>query len=104
MRSLLQKMFPTAWTPRSGAHDAYPYDLDGALRFTRPRTGQDYYPTIGGDGTIEQIGMVSGFMGQMDSVVYQPMFTGKIPFGPGIMSTPINLQWQITVPGLTKFS
>jgi hypothetical protein len=100
IRKLLAKIFPTAWVPDYSA-TGYPLDLDGALRYSRPKTGIDYFPWVGGDGTIPQIGMVSGFMRQMDVTVWAQA-TGKAPFGPASTTTPLNLQWQITPPGLIK--
>lgn len=102
-RDTLQKMFPTAWTPRSAAHDGYQYDLDGSLRYDRFKTGIDYFPWVGGDGTIPQIGMVDGFLQQFDALVWSQM-TGKVPSGPFATTQPINIQWQTTIPGLTKYS
>ncbi len=99
--NILQKLFPTAWSPRSGKSDGYQYDLDGSLRYDRFEEFAGYRPTVGGDGTVEQIGSVSGFMRQRDIMVWDQMF-GKTPTGPGSTTFPVNLQWQITVPGLTK--
>ncbi len=100
IRQLLAKVFPTAWVPDISA-TGYPMDLDGAERYARPKTGIDYFPRVGGDGTIPQIGMVSGFMRQMDVTVWEQM-TGRVPTGPGSTTLPLNLQWQITPPGLIK--
>lgn len=100
MRKLIAKIFPTAWLPAIEPN-GYPFDFDGALRYARPKTGIDYFPWVGGDGTIPQIGMVSGFMQQMDVSVWSQM-TGKLPSGPGATTLPLNLQWQITPPGLVK--
>ncbi len=81
------------WTPRRPGD--YPYDLDGSLRYTRFKTGIDNfpYPSI--------IGAVSGFYPEQDFTVWRGMF-GRMPFGPGTTTLPLNLQMQITVPGLTK--
>lgn len=97
----LRKIFPGAWRPRSGARDGYPYDLDGSERITRFQTPPGPRPFIGGDGTVAQIGMVNGFLQQMDVLVWYQM-TGKVPFGPFSTTQPLNLQMQVTVPGLTK--
>lgn len=97
----ISDLFPGAWTPRSGKADGYPYDLDGSLRNCRFATGVDTFPWIGGDGTVAQIGSVSGFFPQQDMTIWYQMM-GKMPFGPGVTTTPINLQWQMTVPGLSK--
>ena len=100
MRDTIRKFFPTAWTPAKEPNN-YPYDLDGSLRYSRFATGIDYFPTVGGDGTIAQIGMVSGFLRQFDATIWAQM-TGKKPSGPGVTTVPLNLQWQATVPGLQK--
>lgn len=99
-KSLMQRLFPTAWEPTIEPN-GYPFDLDGSLQYTRPKTGIDFFPWIGGDGTVPQIGMVSGLMRQNDVAVWGQM-TGKVPTGPGATTVPVNLQWQITVPGLSK--
>jgi len=97
----LRKLFPTSWFPRSGAVDGYQYDLDGSLRYDRFKTGIDKFPWVGGDGTIAFIGAVNGLLPQNDVLVWAQA-TGKMPSGPGSTTEPINLQWQITVPGLYK--
>lgn len=84
------------WFPRQAkGRDNYPFDFDGSERFARPKTGIDKwpYPPI--------IGAVSGFWQQQDALVL-PSRIGKMPSGPGATTVPINLQWQIFVPGLTK--
>lgn len=83
------------WRPRSRNSDSYPLDLDGSLRYTRMKSGNDYFPVP------PQIGMVSGILQQMDMFVYRSAM-GKIPYGPGTTQVPVNLQWQMTIPGLTK--
>jgi len=85
------------WKPRSGCADSYPLDLDGAERQVRFRTGVSPrpYPPI--------IGCVSGFLPQMNPAVWAGMYF-KEPWGPGVTTVPVNLQWQITVPGLQKVS
>lgn len=100
MMDAIRKYFPSAWRPAKEP-DGYPFDLDGSLRFPRLATGIDYFPWVGGDGTVAQIGAVSGFMQQMDARVWAQM-TGKMPSGPGSTTYPINIQWQVTVPGLSK--
>lgn len=81
-------------TPRKDAN-GYPFDLDASERWTRPHTGIDFYPYP------YLIGCLSGFMPQYNrtnpSIGY-----AKSPFGPNITQLPVNLQWQITVPGLSK--
>lgn len=85
----------SAWMPHPAP--GTPYDLDGGERITRPKTGIDVFPNV------PMIGMVSGFLRQFDPFVWAQMY-GKNPFGPGVGSVPVNLQWQITVPGLTKYT
>lgn len=96
----ISKFFATAWRPAKEP-DGYQFDLDGSLRYNRFATGIDYFPSIGGDGTIPQIGMLSGFMRQRDVSVWAQA-TGKMASGPGSTTYPLNLQWQVTVPGLVK--
>lgn len=92
--------YPSAMVP-AVEMNGYPFDFDGSLSYVRPKTGRDYFPTVGGDGTIAQIGAVSGFMMQRDASVWAGM-TARFPSGPGSTTNPLNLQWQITVPGLSK--
>lgn len=81
------------WRPRSG--NGSPFDLDGSERFTRPKTGIDYfpYPPI--------VGMISGLMPQMDLFVWGQMY-GKKAYGPGTMPI-VNIGYQASIPGLTKY-
>jgi hypothetical protein len=97
---LFKKM---AFKPRSGAHDHYPYDLDGSLRFTRPVTGIDFWPAHDNADNFAQLGYVAGFMAQQDKLVWAQGY-GKMPSGPimGSITVPLNLQYQITIPGLSK--
>lgn len=95
---LLAKM---GFKPRNGAADAYPYDLDGSLRFVRPKTGIDFYPSHSNADNFQKLGAVSGLMPQQDIRIWSQGF-GKMPSGPIVSALPENLQWQITVPGLTK--
>lgn len=84
------------WLPRRAVpNDNYQFDFDGSERYSRPKTGLDKwpYPPI--------IGSLSGFWRQQDQMVWDGMF-GKMPSGPGATTVPINLQWQIEIPGLTK--
>lgn len=73
----------------------YPFDLNGSLRYTRPKTGIDYFPSP------SVIGMVSGLCPQQNAFVWEQAF-GKKPSGPNVNEIPVNLQWQTIVPGLTK--
>jgi hypothetical protein len=97
----LRRMFPTSWFPRSQTGDGYQYDLDGALRYNRLKTGIDKFPYVGGDGTIPFIGAINGLLPQNDIFVWAQA-VGKRASGPGSTTQPINLQYQITVPGLYK--
>ena len=88
--------------PRSGASDGYPFDLDGSLRFVRPRTGTEIYPTHSNYDNYAQLGQVSGLLPVMDNLILAMAF-GRIPFGPIMSDLPENLQWQVMVPGLNKY-
>ena len=81
------------WKPRHG--DGYPLDLDGAERITRFRQGVSPrpYPPL--------IGCVSGFMPQQD-IRFWYSHIAKTPTGPNVTTVPVNLQWQMIIPGLTK--
>jgi hypothetical protein len=70
-------------------------DLDGSERQQRFKTGFDPkpYPPI--------IGCISGFLPQMDWRVWGQAF-GRNGFGPTFQAFPINLQWQMNIPGMTK--
>lgn len=94
LKALARKLAPQ---PRSGCRDNYPFDFDGGLRYARPKTGYDYFPYP------PLIGMVSGFMALQDNFVYAQAY-GKKASGPGSVSVPVNLQWQVTLPGLAKTS
>ncbi len=81
--------------PRSGARDAYPFDLDASERFTRFGTASAIHPFP------QLIGMVSGILPLFDATIRREAIA-RPAYGPGATTTPINLQWQVTVPGLTK--
>lgn len=84
----------TLW-PRSRDRNGYPFDFDASLRYTRPRVGFDVFPYP------TSIGAISGTLRQFDAlIVGYPM--AKAPSGPGVTTTPSNLQWQMIVPGLSK--
>lgn len=100
LRSIIGRLFPSAWEPAQEPH-SYPFDFDGSQRYSRNKTGLDVFPFVGGDGTIGQIGSVSGFMPQLDQFVWA-QGTGKKPFGPFSTTQPVNVEWQMTVPGLGK--
>lgn len=87
--------------PRSGKVDGYPFDLDASERITRPKTGIDFWPTHSNADNFALIGNMSPLEPQMDNFVWGQMW-GRDPFGPIMSPMPVNLQWQITVPGLNK--
>lgn len=91
-----------AHKPRNGASDGYPFDLDASMRFVRPRTGIDVFPSHDNAGSFAQLGAISGFLPQMDSLVWAQGY-GKLPSGPIVSAIPENLQYQINIPGLTKY-
>ncbi len=92
---------PRATTP-SFLRGNYPLDLDAGLRYVRPRSGIDFFPSpIIGMANNIPFQFVSAMLPQMNVEIWMQAF-GKKAFGPGVNSTPLNLQWQITVPGLTK--
>lgn len=86
---------------RAGAVDYYPFDLDASLRYVTPKTGLDVFPTQTNATNFAKLGQVSGLMPQLDGRVWGQMW-GADPFGPIVSALPVNLQWQITVPGLNK--
>lgn len=92
-----------AFKPNDCGPGHYPLDLNGSDRFTRPKTGYDFYPAHDNADNFQQLGQVSGLMMQQDAIVWAQAW-GKDPFGPimGSITVPFNLQWQITVPGLSK--
>lgn len=73
----------------------YPLDLDGSDRHTRFKRQEHMnpYPPI--------IGCITGFMREQDAFILNAS-VGKIPFGPGMASVPVNLQWVAIIPGLSK--
>jgi hypothetical protein len=81
--------------PRSGARDGYPFDLDASLRYTRFGTGTAIHPFP------PVIGMVSGILPLFDDWTMREAIA-RPAYGPGSTTVPLNLQWQATVPGLTK--
>src|SRR5579872_3309962 len=95
---ILRNMSPI---PRNGKVDGYPLDLDGAERHTRFKTGIDFWPIQTNATDFAKLGQVNGFMPQQDQVVWAQGY-GKEPSGPIVSILPINLQWQMTIPGLNK--
>jgi hypothetical protein len=88
--------------PRNGCSDGYPFDLDASLRYVRPRTGIDLYPTHSNVDNFAKLGAVSGFLPEMDNLILGMAF-GAIPYGPIMSQWPENLQWQMMIPGLNKY-
>lgn len=82
------------WKPAKQANN-YPLDLDGGEKFTRFRTGISPwpYPSI--------IGCINGFIPLQDAWVRRRMI-GRAPMGPNVSTVPVNLQQQMTIPGLAK--
>jgi len=97
-------MFPQmAHVSRAGMADAYPFDLDASERFTRPKTGLDVFPIQNNGTNFAKLGAVSGLLRQFDVIVWAQGY-GKDGYGPSNQWAPVNLQWQIAVPGLTKIT
>ena len=103
---------------RSGKGDGYPFDLDASLRYTRPKTGIDRFPTQDNYTLFAPLGLmnggegVSGLLPQQDIMVWAQGY-GKNPAGPIVsglptlldsdpFSTSAHILWQINIPGLTK--
>lgn len=86
---------------RNVNRDNYPLDLNGSLRYTSPKTGYDFWPAHDNADNFAQLGQVSGFMPQQDPFVWAQGY-GKMPSGPIVSALPLNLTWQMTVPGLSK--
>jgi hypothetical protein len=94
--------FPTiGHKSRAGKVDSYPYDLDASERITRPKTGIDKFPIPWNGNNFAKLGCVSGLMPQNNAWVWAQGY-GKDPAGPIVSALPVNLQWQITIPGLNK--
>lgn len=81
------------WKP--AIDDDYPFDFDMSLRFERTSNNawNVPYPYM--------IGCVSGFMPQYDAH-WMRSHIGRMPTGPNTVFDPLNLAWQMTVPGLEK--
>lgn len=86
---------------RGGAVDNYPFDFDASLRFVRPATGIDYWPTHSNRDNFAKQGCVTGFMPQQDAIVWGQGFA-KNPFGPFTDFQPVNLQTVITNSAMSK--
>lgn len=82
------------WLPRN---TAYPYNFDASERFMRPATGRDYFPWP------YQIGALAPGYPMQDVFIYAGAFRVE-RFGPGTTQLPRNLQYQVQVPGLTKYT
>lgn len=97
----------------------YPLDLDGSLRYTRPKTGIDYWPAHDNANNFQQLGTfmnggfgVSGIFPEQDPLVWAQGY-GKDPSGPIVSALPTlaqtqgfatsaQLYWQAMIPGLSK--
>ena len=86
--------FNVPWLPRT---TSYPYNFDASERFMRPATGVDYF------GWPSMIGALSPFWAMQDVLIYQGAFQ-RTTFGPGTTQLPRNLQYQVQVPGLNKYT
>lgn len=86
---------------RAGKVDHYPYDLDASERVTRPKTGIDIFPQPNNYNSFAKLGSMPVMYAQHDAWIWGQMW-GKDPMGPLSSAMPVNLQWQITVPGLSK--
>lgn len=97
--------FFTAFFPKStqeiGAN--YPLHLDGSLKYTRFKTGYDFWPAHDNADNFAKLGCVDGFMPLQDALVWSQGY-GQPAFGPIASELPLNLNWQITIPGLNKQS
>lgn len=95
--------FPTiGHKSRAGKVDNYPFDLDAAERFTRPKTGIDKFPVPWNGDSFAKLGNMSPILATFDTQVYGQMW-GKDPSGPISSPLPINLQWQVNIQGLNKY-
>lgn len=86
---------------RAGKVDAYPFDYDASERFTRPKTGADRFPQPNNHNSMAQLGNMSPMLRLFDTSVLG-MAYGRDPYGPIVSALPVNLQWQIVVPGMSK--
>jgi len=86
--------FNVPWLPRK---TSYPFNFDASLRYMRPKTGIDFFPYP------YLIGALNPFWQMQDVFVYQGAFK-VAPFGPGTTTQPRNLQNQLQVPGLNKYT
>lgn len=86
--------FQVPWLPRN---TSYPFNLDASERFMRPGTGTDFFPWP------YMVGALQPLWAMQDIMVYQGAFR-RTTFGPGTTTLPRNLQNQVQVPGLTKYT
>lgn len=86
---------------RAGKVDAYPFDFDASERWTRPKTGADIFPQPNNFNSFAHLGSMPVTLPLQDAFVYGQAY-GRDPYGPIVSALPVNLQWQITVPGLNK--
>lgn len=85
--------------PRPPTASGYVLDLDAAERHTRYGPGSDIFPHP------PLTAALSGFLPMYDAFTYGGNY-GKLPSGPGPGSQPppVNLQWQMIIPGMQKVS
>lgn len=86
---------------RAGKVDNYPFDLDASERITRPKTGADKFPQPNNLNSMAKLGSMTPLLVQLDGAVYAQLY-GRDPYGPIVSALPVNLQWQITIPGMSK--
>lgn len=93
-----------AYSPLNGGNlDTYqyasesPFNLDAGLDFTRPKTGQDYYPFP------VVLGWIDGFPPLQNELEYSIML-GRQPFGPwqGDQSAPNSVVFPNLMGSLAK--
>jgi|SRR5215469_7272425 len=97
----------------------YPWDYNAALRYTRPKTGIDYFPEPNNYTAFQKAGAymnggfgVSGIFAEQDPLVWAAMW-GKDPIGPIVSAFPTLASYngfatsaqfylQAMIPGLSK--
>lgn len=86
--------FKVPWLPRN---TSYPFNFDASERHMRPATGKDFFPWP------YFIGALQPFWRMQDVFIYQGAF-GVAPFGPNTTTRYHNVQNQVQVPGLNKYT
>lgn len=89
--------------PRNGASDGYPFDLDASLRFVRPASGIDKFPSHNNSGSFAKLGSMNAIAPLLDTIWYATSTFAKPSWGPIMSAFPDNLQWQVTIPGMNKY-